>query len=63
LEMHKPHSVGYFTHSMGGVVLRNALSHPEFPESAKSGRAVLLGPPMRGSSFARMVFSLYDIGI
>ena len=45
--------IHFVTHSMGGLVLRSALNHPECPEVAKRGKAVLYAPPNRGSSFAR----------
>jgi hypothetical protein len=47
------HSISFFTHSMGALVLRAALNHPNCPEEAKQGRAVLVGPPNQGSVFAR----------
>ena len=53
--------VRYLTHSMGGVVLRAALSSPELPEAAKTGKAVLLGPPMRGSLMARLLHDMYAV--
>lgn len=45
--------IHFVTHSMGGLVLRAALNHPECPLEAKRGRAVLYAPPNRGSSFGR----------
>ena len=45
--------IHFVTHSMGGLVLRVALNHPECPEVAKKGKAVLYAPPNRGSSFGR----------
>lgn len=43
----------FVSHSIGGLILRAALNHPDCPEEAKVGRAVLLGPPNQGSIFAR----------
>jgi len=45
----------FFTHSLGGVILRAALNHREFPEEAKIGKSVLVAPPMRGSAWARFL--------
>ena len=41
------------THSLGGVITRAAVSHPDCPEEAKIGKAVLLAPPNQGSCLAR----------
>ena len=51
--MYPGRQIHFVTHSMGGLVLRAALNHPECPEMAKSGKAVLYAPPNRGSSFGR----------
>jgi pimeloyl-ACP methyl ester carboxylesterase len=48
-------SIHFVTHSLGGVITKTALNHPECPYEAKKGRAVLLAPPMQGSSMARAV--------
>nr|NGX53366.1 hypothetical protein [Chlamydiota bacterium] len=45
--------ISFVTHSMGGLVIRAALNHPDCPEVAKQGRAVLLAPPNRGAIFGR----------
>lgn len=45
--------INFVCHSIGGVVLRAALSLPDCPEEAKVGRAVLLAPPNQGSFLAR----------
>lgn len=50
-------SIYFVTHSMGGLVLRAALNHPECPQIAKEGKAVLYAPPNRGSSFGRQMSS------
>lgn len=47
--------IHFATHSLGGIVLRAALNHPECPDEAKKGRAVLLGPPNHGSAFGRFI--------
>lgn len=39
----------FVTHSMGGLVLRAAVNHPECPIPIHSSRAVLLAPPNKGS--------------
>ena len=51
-------TIHFVTHSMGGLVLRAALNHPECPEVAKKGKAVLYAPPNRGSSFGRKMSSI-----
>lgn len=43
--------IHFVTHSLGGIILRAALNHPDCPKEAKMGRAVLLGPPNQGSHF------------
>jgi triacylglycerol esterase/lipase EstA (alpha/beta hydrolase family) len=45
--------IHFVTHSMGGIIVRAALNHPECPMEAKRGRAVLLAPPNQGSQFGR----------
>ncbi len=50
--------ISFVTHSMGGLVLRSALNHPECPEEAKNGRAVLIAPPNQGSILARRLWNL-----
>ncbi len=46
-------TIHFVTHSSGALVLRVALNHPNCPQEAKVGRAVLIAPPNRGSVFAR----------
>ncbi len=43
--------IHFVTHSLGGIIVRAALNHPDCPKEAKIGRAVLLGPPNQGSRF------------
>lgn len=45
--------IHFVSHSLGGVIVRAAVSHPNCPYEAKIGRAVLLAPPNRGSCLAR----------
>lgn len=45
----------YVTHSMGGLVLRCALNRDDCPESVKNGKAILIAPPNRGSSYGRFL--------
>ena len=52
---HKGEPIHFVTHSLGGIILRATLNHPDCPEEAKIGRAVLLAPPNQGSSFARFL--------
>ncbi|EME28794.1 hypothetical protein Gasu_36890 isoform 1 [Galdieria sulphuraria] len=51
----------FVTHSLGAIILRTALAQPNCPETAKSGRLVLLAPPLKGSKFARYLQSR-DLG-
>lgn len=46
----------FVTHSLGGVIVRAALNHPDCPIEAKVGRAVLLAPPDRGAQLARTLY-------
>lgn len=45
--------INFVTHSVGGVIVRVALSKPDCPEEAKRGKAVLMAPPNAGSVLAR----------
>ncbi|HEV8051689.1 MAG TPA: hypothetical protein VGP47_04275 [Parachlamydiaceae bacterium] len=47
--------IHFLTHSMGGLVLRAAISHPDCPPEAKIGKAVLLAPPNKGTVWGRML--------
>lgn len=55
--LHPMRPIHFLTHSMGGLVLRAAINHPECPIEAKSGRAVLLVPPNQGSIWGRTLGS------
>lgn len=57
-QMHRDHPTKGFdfvAHSLGGLILRCAINHPDFPEIAKHGKAVLLAPPNGGSCWARFL--------
>ncbi len=41
-ERYKGVPIHFVTHSLGGLILRAALNHPDCPKEAKIGRAVLL---------------------
>lgn len=45
--------INFVTHSVGGVIVRVALAHPDCPEEAKRGKAILMAPPNAGSTLAR----------
>ncbi len=45
--------IHFISHSLGGVIVRTAVCHPNCPYEAKIGRAILLAPPNRGSTLAR----------
>ncbi len=53
--------IHFVTHSLGGVIAKTAVNHPACPEEAKQGRAVLLAPPMQGSSLARAIRHIHPI--
>lgn len=53
-------AINFVTFSMGGLVVRAAINHPECPKEAKIGRAVLIAPPNKGAMFARYL-SQFDI--
>ncbi|NGX34157.1 MAG: hypothetical protein K1060chlam1_00507 [Candidatus Anoxychlamydiales bacterium] len=45
--------INFVTHSMGGLVLRNAINHPNCPAEAKIGKAILIAAPNKGSVVAQ----------
>lgn len=45
--------IHFTTHSLGGIILRAAVNHPDCPQEAKIGKAVLLAPPNKGAHLAR----------
>lgn len=45
--------INFVTHSVGGVIVRVALSRSDCPEEAKKGKAILMAPPNAGSTLAR----------
>ncbi len=47
--------IHFLTHSFGGIIVRAAMNHPECPEEAKFGKAILLAPPNRGARLAKRV--------
>ena len=44
---------------MGGLVLRSALNHPKCPREAKIGKIVLIAPPNKGSTWARLLHGYF----
>lgn len=46
-------AIHFVTHSIGGVITKVALSHPDCPKEAKMGKAIFLAPPNAGSHLAR----------
>lgn len=50
--------IHFMTHSMGGIMLRAAINHPECPIEAKIGKASLLSPPNKGSCLGRFFKNL-----
>lgn len=53
---HEP--LHFVTHSLGGIILRAALNHPDCPPQAREGRIILLAPPNHGSKTARRLCHL-----
>lgn len=51
-------TINFVCHSLGALLLRVACNDPEFPEKAKSGRAVLSAPPSSGSEIGRKYLSM-----
>lgn len=47
--------IHFLGHSMGCLVIRSALNHPDCPKEAKIGRAVLLAPPNKGAQYAQFL--------
>lgn len=45
--------IHFVTHSLGGIIVRAAMNHPNCPPEAKVGKAVLLAPPNQGAGLAR----------
>ncbi|MDN3504725.1 MAG: hypothetical protein P0S95_04025 [Rhabdochlamydiaceae bacterium] len=45
--------IDFVTHSLGAIIVRSAINHPDCPDLAKRGRAVLIAPPNQGSILAR----------
>lgn len=45
--------IHFVTHSLGGLIVRTAMNHPNCPKEAKIGKAILLAPPNRGAVLAR----------
>lgn len=56
IAMDKPgYPINFLCHSMGGLVLRSAMNHPDCPMEAKIGKAVLLATPNQGASWGRFL--------
>ncbi len=53
--------IHFVTHSVGGIITKVALNHPECPKEAKIGRAVLLAPPNQGSCAARALSHIIPV--
>ncbi len=52
--------IHFVVHSMGGLVLRAALNHPDCPNEAKIGKAALLATPNKSPAFGRYL-SQFDL--
>ncbi|MCB1118017.1 MAG: alpha/beta fold hydrolase [Chlamydiia bacterium] len=58
---HPGRPIHFITHSMGALVARAAINHPNCPLEAKTGKAVLFAPPNQGSAFGRSLRSLEPV--
>lgn len=47
--------IHFVTHSLGGIITRAALNHPDCPIEAKEGRAVMIAPPNQGARFGHFL--------
>jgi len=47
--------VSFVTHSLGGIIARGVLASPQWPTHLEMGRVVMLAPPNRGASLARLL--------
>jgi len=54
----KAERVSFVTHSLGGLVARTALAHPEWPADRERHRLVMLAPPSNGAQLARRLDSV-----
>ena len=67
LQVKKVHSINpnkkisFVAHSLGSLVLRAAVNDPDFPKEVKATKIVLIGPPNKGTIWARKLnfFSLF----
>jgi pimeloyl-ACP methyl ester carboxylesterase len=53
--LHPGQPIHFLTHSMGGLVLRAAVNHPECPPEALFGKAILVAPPNQGAAWGRFL--------
>jgi len=58
-EEHIESNISFVTHSMGGLVLRSAMADMTEEECRKINAIVMLGPPNRGSRWARFGLSTF----
>ncbi|MCH9617014.1 MAG: hypothetical protein SP4CHLAM5_06400 [Chlamydiia bacterium] len=47
--------INFVAFSLGGLVLKAALNHPDCPDSAKHGKITLISSPTNGSKIARVL--------
>lgn len=52
---HPDRPLCFVTHSMGGLILRRAVSDAACPSEAQIGKAVLIAPPNQGSAYGRFL--------
>lgn len=60
-ELNPDREIHFITQSLGALVLRASLNDPACPESAKTGRAVLIAPPNQGSELGRSFEKIGDL--
>ncbi|MCH9621286.1 MAG: hypothetical protein K0U10_06845 [Gammaproteobacteria bacterium] len=47
--------INFVAYSMGGLILKSALNHPDCPKEALQGRIVVISSPLKGSKTAQQV--------
>lgn len=55
LQKHTNPKIHFVTHSLGGLVLRSALSSFLCPAAIKKSKAVLIAPPNQGAAYGRFL--------
>jgi len=56
---HPDAPLSFVTHSLGGLIVRHCLNHPDMQE--QKGKLVMLAPPNQGSAYARKVGRFWPV--